>query len=385
MIPVKDLALESGLAVASITTAEPFDGLAETIDTRVLDGHLAGMDWFTPERSIVSANPRMLHATAQSIISVGIPYFRSDIVPPDDGVLRGQIARYAWGRDYHVTLKQRMESFRARLETEVGRPIEARLLVDTARIVDRAVAARSGLGWYGKHTNIIVPHHGSFVMLGELIVDLELIPDVPLNRSCGSCAICLSKCPTQAIVAPYVVDAPKCISFQTIEQRGPIPFSVRDQMGSWIFGCDVCQTVCPYTGAAREMFDDAFAPDSLANSFPSLHWLLKMGEEEFRQTYRGTAVLRAKRRGLARNAAVAIGNTGSADDLNGLAVALSTHDEPVVRGHVAWAIGKTGGSRGHDILMEASRREIDQLVISECRHAMTNIEGGTCVNGSNAD
>ena len=144
------------------------------------------------------------------------------------------------------------------------------------------MAARSGLGWYGKHTNIIVPQHGSFVMLGELLVDLDLPPDQPLERNCGSCAICLHKCPTGAIREPYLVHAPDCISFQTIEQRGPIPETLRAKMGNWVFGCDICQDVCPYTGAAREMIDDAFSPATIDNAFPSLAWLIEMDESAFR-------------------------------------------------------------------------------------------------------
>ena len=275
---IKELALAEGLAVASITSADPFPGLAELLDQRVEAGHLRGMDWFTPERSVVSANPGMLHERAQSIISVGIPYFRNDIQKPGDGVKRGRIARYAWGADYHKTLKRRMVGLSARIEKLVGRPVEVRQLVDTARIVDRAVAARSGLGWYGKHANIIVPGHGSFVMLGEILIDLELEPDEPLQKDCGRCQICLHRCPTGAIVAPYTVNAPLCISYQTIENRGIIPIEVRERMGDWVFGCDVCQDVCPYTGAAKSMFDEAFRPATIDNAFPALSSLLRMSE-----------------------------------------------------------------------------------------------------------
>jgi epoxyqueuosine reductase len=367
---IKELALAEGLAVASITSADPFPGLAELLDQRVEAGHLRGMDWFTPERSVVSANPGMLHERAQSIISVGIPYFRNDIQKPGDGVKRGRIARYAWGADYHKTLKRRMVGLSARIEKLVGRPVEVRQLVDTARIVDRAVAARSGLGWYGKHTNIIVPGHGSFVMLGEILIDLELEPDEPLQKDCGRCQICLHRCPTGAIVAPYTVNAPLCISYQTIENRGIIPIEVRERMGDWVFGCDVCQDVCPYTGAAKSMFDEAFRPATIDNAFPALSSLLRMSEEEFRATYRGTAVLRTKRSGLARNAAIALGNTGDPDDLLILSEALRSHDLPLVRAHVAWAIGRIGGPAARVDLAVAERADPDPDVRAECRSAL---------------
>jgi epoxyqueuosine reductase len=368
-VAIKELALAEGLAVASITNAEPFPGLAELLDARIEAGHLRGMDWFTPERSVVSANPRMLHERAQSIISVGIPYYRSDIQKPDDGVKRGRIARYAWGADYHKTLKNRMAGLSKRIDTLTDKPVDVRLLVDTARIVDRAVAARSGLGWYGKHTNIIVPGHGSFVMLGEILIDLELEPDQPLEKDCGRCQICLNQCPTGAIVAPYTVSAPLCISYQTIENRGTIPVDVRAKMGDWVFGCDVCQDVCPYTGAAKSMFDEAFQPASTENAFPSLYRLLRMNEEEFRTVYRGTAVLRTKRAGLARNAAIALGNMGDQDDLGVLAETLRSHDLPLVRAHAAWAVGRIGGESARSALASARRSDPDPAVKAECLSA----------------
>ena len=328
------------------------------------------MDWFNHGRASVAASPRSLHATVGSIISVGIPYYRGDIEPPRDGIKRGRIARYAWGVDYHDTLKDRMRALLGAIERRAGRSLEARLLVDTARIVDRAVAQRSGLGWFGKHSNIIVPGHSSFVMLGELLLDLEIAPDEPLVKDCGRCTICLDRCPTGAIVAPYTVHSPRCISFQTIEQRGPIPAPLRPQLGAWIFGCDVCQEVCPYTGAARSVYDDAFAPRSVDNAFPSLAWLLTVSDAEFRATYRGTAVMRAKRRGLARNAAIALGNTGDPDDLPVLREALTTHDEPLVRGHAAWALGRIGSDRGRAILAEASHNDPDATVRDEALAAL---------------
>ena len=203
---VKRLAAENGLTIASVTSAEPFDGLAEALERHIAAGHIDGLDWFTPERARFSAAPRNLHPTARSILSVGVAYWSIDPGKPDDGVLRGRISRYAWGVDYHDLLKARMRSFLTALEQEVGEPVESRSLVDTARIVDRAVAARAGLGWYGKHACLIVPGHGSWVMLGELLLDLELEPDQPLERDCGRCSICFDRCPTGAIVAPYTVE-----------------------------------------------------------------------------------------------------------------------------------------------------------------------------------
>jgi epoxyqueuosine reductase len=247
----------------------------------------------------------------------------------------------------------------------VGEPVAARFLTDHARIVDRAVAARSGLGWYGKHSCIIVPGHGSWVMLGELLLALDLEPDAPLDHNCGRCRICLDRCPTGAIVAPYTIDAPRCLSFQTIEQRGAIPRELRPQLGDWVFGCDVCQEVCPYTGAAADDPDPAFLPRSVEHAFPSLTGLLTMSSCTFRQRYRGTAVLRAKRAGMARNAAVALGNIGTEADILPLTHALLGHDLPLVRGHAAWALGRLGGVTARRALDRAWRSERDEDARSE--------------------
>ncbi|MBA3415507.1 MAG: tRNA epoxyqueuosine(34) reductase QueG [Chloroflexia bacterium] len=368
---VKRLAAEAGLAVAAVTDAEPFAGLEPVLLGHIAAGRVAGLDWFTPKRASFSCDPRNLQPSARSILAVGVAYRVPDAGKPDDGVARGRISRYARGADYHGLLKGRLRALHARIEAEVGRPVEARFLVDTARIVDRAVAARAGLGWYGKHSCLIVPGHGSWVLLGELVLDLELVPDAPLSRDCGRCTICLEHCPTGAIVAPYTIDAPRCLSFQTIEQRGAIPREMRPLLGDWVFGCDVCQEVCPYTGAAREPADPAFAPRSLANAYPSLAWLLRMTETKFRETYRGTPVLRAKRRGLARNAAVAFGNVGTEADVPALVAALEGHDEPLVRGHAAWALGRIGGRRARHALERTRRLDPDDGVRAEAETVLT--------------
>lgn len=367
---IKHLAAAHGLSVASVTTADAFPGLAELLERRIQQGDLAGLDWFTADRARFSVAPRNLQTTARSILSVGVAYWSVDPGKPDDGETRGRISRYAWGVDYHELLKARMKALHERMEEEFGRSIEARFLVDTARIVDRAVAARSGLGWYGKHSCVIVPGHGSWVLLGEMLLDLDLESDAPLDRDCGRCTICLDRCPTGAITAPYTVDAPRCLSFQTIEQRGAIPRELRSLLGDWVFGCDVCQDVCPYTRAAALTSDPAFQPKTIENAYPSLARLLTMTEAEFRERYRGTPVLRAKRRGLARNAAVALGNVGTAADLAVLIGALTSHEEPLVRGHVAWAIGRIGGANAKRALESKRRSDPSDAVRAEIEVAL---------------
>lgn len=367
---VKRLAADHGLTVSAVTTAASFPELQAILLDRIAAGHLTGLDWFTPRRAIESCHPTTLMTNPASLLSVGIAYWGKEDGKPDDGVPRGRISRYARGVDYHRLLPARMRALHHAMETLVGHPIEARVLTDHARIVDRAVAARAGLGWYGKNACIIVPGHGSWVMLGEMLLDLDLEPDQPLNKNCGRCRLCLDRCPTGAIVAPYTIHSPACISFQTIEQRGAIPRTLRPFMGDWVFGCDVCQDVCPYTVAARDEPDPAFLPPTVEHAYPSLPALLKISPEAFRDRYRGTAVLRAKRVGMARNAAVALGNIGTEADVQVLAGALLDHDEPLVRGHAAWALGRLGGRAARQALARAwdgeqdatTREEIDQTL-----------------------
>jgi epoxyqueuosine reductase len=370
---IKRMAREAGLAVSAVTTAEPFDGLSDLLKTRIDAGHLDGLDWFTHQRAEESSTPLTLHSNPLSIVSVGLPYYAIDPGKPDDGVARGRISRYARGIDYHRTLKKRMGILQEMIEAQIGRTIDSRLLSDTARIVDRAVAARSGLGWFGKHTCIIVPGRGSWVTLGELVLDVAIAPDLPLAKDCGRCTICLDRCPTGAIVAPYTVDAPRCLSFQTIEQRGAIPHEIRPLMGDWVFGCDVCQDVCPYTKAAQTVDDPDVLPRALENAYPSLDWILAMTEEEFRAVYRATPVLRTKRRGLARNAAVALGNIGSERDIPHLERALREHDEPLVRGHAAWALGILAREDARPALDRSRSIDPDSSVRTECDLALTQL------------
>jgi epoxyqueuosine reductase len=203
-----------------------------------------------------------------------------------------------------------------------------------------------------------------------MLLDLELEPDSPLERNCGRCSICIDRCPTGAIVEPYTIDTPSCLSFQTIEQRGAIPREIRPLLGDWVFGCDLCQDVCPYTGAAAISHDPDFRPVSVERAFPRLEWLLTMSEDEFRTVFRGSAVLRAKRRGMARNAAVALANTDPEAAETVLATALQEHDETLVRGHAAWGLGRSGTRNARAVLARARRSEPDASVRDEIEAAL---------------
>jgi len=203
------------------------------------------------------------------------------------------------------------------------------------------------------------------VMLGELYLDVDIPADLPLDRDCGRCAICIERCPTGAIVEPYRIDAPRCISYLTIEERGPIPRELRPKMGNWVFGCDVCQDVCPYTKAARAVDDPDFQPATIDNAFPSLELLATMDHARYVELFGGTAVTRAKRRGLARNAAIALGNSGDPRAEPILLRMLAEHDEPLARGHAAWALGRLLGDEARPALNRHAAVERDELVIEE--------------------
>src|SRR5215216_5313588 len=367
---VKSLALAHGLSVSAVASAETFPEVFQILRDRIDAGHMAGMDWFTTERAAASCDPRTLMDHPLSILSVGVAYWGIDDGKPEDGVPRGRISRYARGIDYHQILQERMRALHGAIEEMVEQPVAARFLTDHARIVDRAVAARAGLGWYGKNACIIVPGHGSWVMLGELLLDLDLEPDAPLDKDCGRCGICRDRCPTGAIIAPYTIHTPSFIATPTIEQRGAIPRELRSRLGDWVFGCDVCQEVCPYTRAAVEEPDPAFLPQHLDNTYPSLHRLPEMPNRPFRERYRGTAVMRARRVGLARNAAVALGNIGTEDDVPVLARVALGHDLALVRGHGAWALGRIGGSRARRALACAWEREGDPEARAEITLAL---------------
>jgi epoxyqueuosine reductase len=310
---------------------------------------------------------------AQSVVVVGLSYFVLD--PPAElwrDPSRGRIARYAWGLDYHDVMLPRLRELGDFVEQEAGRTVNRRIYVDTGPVLERDFAAQAGLGFIGKNTLLINPRIGSYLFLGEILVDVELDYDEPapdggasclidltglkdlsgLGASkrlgtCGNCTRCLDICPTYAFPAPYILDSNRCISYLTIELKGSIAPELRPLMGNWIFGCDECQEICPwvrrYSQRTRESFL-SYDPDWVA---PKLIDLMKLDEAAFRARFKGTPILRAKRRGLLRNVAIALGNWGSPETLPVLEQALQD-PEPLIQEHAAWAIERiTNAGSGH--------------------------------------
>jgi epoxyqueuosine reductase len=251
---------------------------------------------------------------------------------------RAYIARYALGRDYHKVLRRRLAAFAARLEAEIG-PFGYRAFVDSAPVMEKPLARNAGLGWIGKHTNLINERAGSFFMLGELLTDLPLPVDAPAPDRCGSCRACLPACPTGAITAPYQLDARRCISYLTIEHHGPIPESLRPAIGNRIFGCDDCQLVCPWNKFARV----AAEPDFRARhglDAPGLVELFRWSEAEYLEKTEGSALRRLGFRRWLRNIAVALGNAPRSGAATAALAARRDEPDPIVREHVRWALAR---------------------------------------------
>ena len=264
-------------------------------------------------------------------------------------------------------MKRRMRRVVLDLTERLGDRIAARWYVDDGPMLDRAAAARAGLGWFGKNGNILNPTYGSWLLLGQIITDLPLVADPPLAKTCGQCARCIPACPTDAIVAPYVVDNRRCISYLTIEHKGAIPTELRASMANWVFGCDICQEVCPVNRKAKATGDPNFGRTDLSSI--DLVELLDMTEEQFRHRFSGTPIMRAKQVGMQRNACVALGNAGDPSAVPGLTRAL-TSAPPLVRAHAAWALGLIGGADARTALQLALDSEADPEVLSEIRPAL---------------
>jgi epoxyqueuosine reductase len=272
---------------------------------------------------------------ARSVVCLGLQY---DTPGPYsvDSPEGGWISRYAWGEDYHDVMGAMLKSYLAKLQGAFG-PFEARSYVDTGPIVERAYAAQAGLGAWGKNTCLLHPEHGSWFFLGEVVTGLALDVDSPRPDMCGTCRACLDACPTGALPEPYVLDATRCISYLTIEIKGEIPAPQREGLSRHVFGCDICQDVCPWNRKRRETGPAAFLPRE-GNEGPDLVALAGLGEEGFRTRFRRSPLRRAKRRGLLRNVAVALGNTGTGDGARSALERLAQDGDPLVREHALWAL-----------------------------------------------
>lgn len=334
---IEVLARDAGFSAVAITSVEPlgddYRRFCEWLEHR----YHADMSYLSraPERQ---SSPALVFTDAKSVITFATNYHSGEC-PPANMRGRGRVALYARGQDYHKVITTRLRDFMARLERALGKGFRSRACVDAAPVLERALATRAGVGFFGKSTNLILPRAGSYFFLSELFLDLALpATDSFLPVNCGTCTRCLDACPTGAFVEPFVLDSNRCISYQTIENRSAIPLALRERLGDWLFGCDVCQEVCPFNRFSRETEWQELQPQSGAGASLELIEVLQIrNEEEFRQRFEGTAIMRAKRRGLVRNAAMVAANTGATELLPYLKQLAADDPDEIVREHAAWA------------------------------------------------
>ncbi len=343
-------------------------------------GHHGEMAYLaSPEHVAAKADPRALVAGARTLLVTALAYGGEPGPIPADR-LRGTIARYARGTDYHLVVRDRLRALADDLARALGRPLVARPCVDAAPLAERELAFQGGLGFVAKNTMIIAPGLGSYVVLGELLLDVELAPTAaaPERTRCGTCSACLDACPTGAFVDPFVLDARRCISYLTIEHDGPIPVELRAAIGDRIFGCDVCQEVCPWNAGERPAPAAELTPRDVDHAHPDLLALAAIGANQLRQFVKRTALRRIDRTRLLRNVAVALGNSRDARAIAAL-TALMAHAAPLVRGHAAWALAElvvvdvAPATTIATVLVTALAREADDGARAELTAALSRL------------
>ena len=331
-----------GFDLVGFTTLGPVE-TARYFDAWVEKGWAGDMAYL-PRRAAERRDSRRPFPGTSSAIVVGLDYGGREPAGP--------VARYARGDDYHELMVDRLRELQRWIGSDIGREVHGRAYVDTGPILERDLARRAGLGWFGKNTMLINPRLGSFFFLGALLVDLKLDPDAPFESDrCGTCTRCLDACPTDAITAPRELDATRCISYLTIELKGAIPVELREKIGENFYGCDICQDVCPWNVRfGSELGEPAFAARAAVagkDARTLAREILAMSQEEFSAAFRNSPMKRAKLRGLKRNAAVVLGNVSDAADVD-VVTRAADDDEPLVREHAAWALGsiRARGSAG---------------------------------------
>jgi epoxyqueuosine reductase len=358
---VNELARAAGFDLCGIAPAGEFPELAR-LEEWLDRGHAGEMKYLRDERR---RSPARAMPEARSVIVCALNYntalsASTDAPRPEDSAAgpRGWISRYAWGDDYHAVLGKMLEALIAMLRAEFGESFEARAYVDTGPVVERVAAKHAGLGWPAKNTCLINEDWGSWLFLGVILTTLDLVsangmPTAPAPDLCGNCTLCIDACPTGAIVEPYVLDARRCIAYLTIELRGSIPTEFRKPIGRHVFGCDICQDVCPWNRRATATSLPDFQPrriDGHSLFSPELGWLVSLSEEDFRAAFRGGPVKRTKWRGLVRNACIAIGNSGLRQGQPGFATItarlseIATSSDEILAEHARWALDRIGST-----------------------------------------
>ncbi|MCB9532852.1 MAG: tRNA epoxyqueuosine(34) reductase QueG [Myxococcales bacterium] len=359
---IRERALELGFSRAGVIPVGPTRD-ADRLSSWLAAGRHGEMAYMERHAALRRDSSR-LEPWARSVIAVAAPH---DPTPPRPSG-PGRWSRYALSDDYHDVLRARLAELAAFVRAEAGAERVTRATVDSAPVLERSIGVEAGLGWLGKSAMVLDQVSGPYLLLAELFVDVELDPYTqPHPDRCGRCTRCVDACPTGAILSPYQVDARRCISYLTIELKGPIPRGLRPLVGDHIFGCDVCQEVCPWSMRAAAPVVPGLQRREIAISAREA---LSCDRKTFDLRFAGTAVARTRRRGLARNAAVVLGNSGDRGHVDVLTAALSTDSEPIVRGHAAWALGVLGGAPARAALDRAWATEDEDYVREELRAAM---------------
>ena len=375
---VKTEAHRLGFQLVGVTTPDPPPHTA--VYEAWLEAERHGeMSYLASERARQRrANPRRILPECQAILVLGIRYPAPEFVSrPEEPRLYGRVSSYAWGNDYHEVVIERLKELVANIEEQVGNSIPNSWYTDTGPVLERDLAQRAGLGWIGKNTCLINPQMGSYFFLAEILLGIELDVDLPLvDDRCGSCTLCIEACPTNCILPDRTMDASRCISYLTIELKGAIPLELRSQVGEWVFGCDVCQQVCPWNQRFVVLEGDpTFAPREEL-PYPNLIAELQLTPQAFNQKFKGNPLKRAKRRGYLRNAAITLGNIATSQGaavaekaVEALIMGLQDDPEPLVRSHAAWALGEIWSEEARSALVNAEKSEVDEEVLSEIQAA----------------
>jgi epoxyqueuosine reductase len=364
---IKEKALEIGFDLVGISPVGPFpeslffkEWLSEGFN-----GEMKYMERNSDRREDV----RRVFPEARSVISCGLNYnteYPYSINKVDKQ--RGWISRYAWGDDYHEVIKDRLSKLLGFIREVSPVEVKALIYVDTGPVLERVYGRYGGIGWIGKNTCLINQKIGSWIFIGEIITNLELNYDSPVPDRCGTCKRCIDACPTGALVKPYVLDSRLCISYLTIELKGKIPVELREKVGNNVFGCDICQDVCPWNRRAKSSRETSFLPrESLFN--PELSSLSELTEEDFKKVFRKSPVKRAKRRGFIRNVLVAMGNSGNKRFIPHVKRLLKDAD-PLVRAHAVWALWKLEGKDALETIKGLLAKEHDPMVREEILNVM---------------
>jgi epoxyqueuosine reductase len=377
---VEEKARAAGFDLVGVTGAGPLKEGGERLEEWQEAGMAADMGYMQRPVELLS-NPRRLQKSARSVVSLGVSYYPGE--HPENLEGGGRVARYAWGKDYHAVIKERLRGLRGELEEALGVRIKARTFTDAVPLLERSAAQHAGLGFFGRNSCLIDGDIGSYFFIADLILDQDVEPDAEGTGTCGKCTRCMSSCPTGAIKAPGVVDARLCISYLTIENGGEIPRGLRKAVGDWAFGCDVCQEVCPYNKrkAKRSRWPE-FSARAGAGPYLKITEVLDIrGEEGFEERFGDTPLTRPGRAGLLRNCCVAAGNLGLVEATPALVRCLREDASPLVRGHAAWALGEIGGEEAQAALREALSEETDGRCREEIERALDEFSAAEGASG----